>query len=92
MLIATLIQRTPWGHHMWWPADGWGWMFFMGIFWLIIIAVVLLLLYRIAQAQGWFNTPDTHGRDRSEAVLRERYARGEIDRETYQRMLADLRE
>lgn len=30
-------------------------------------------------------------RGRAEEILKERYARGEIDRETYQRMLEDLR-
>jgi len=28
---------------------------------------------------------------RAEAILKERYARGEIDRETYERMLTDVR-
>ena len=31
------------------------------------------------------------GRESAEEILRRRYAKGEIDRETYQRMLADLK-
>ncbi|MDI3256645.1 MAG: SHOCT domain-containing protein [Kyrpidia sp.] len=30
--------------------------------------------------------------DRAEQLLRERYARGELDRETFQQMMKDLRE
>lgn len=69
----------------------WGWigMILVALFWIAILAGVIWLVYRIAKSQGWIGKG--RGRARSEEVLRERYARGEIDRETYKQMLEDLR-
>ena len=64
----------------WWPM-GWG------LGW-ILVAVVLVVgaWYALSAArQG-----GSHG-ESPEDVLKRRYAKGEIDRETYERMLADLR-
>lgn len=68
---------------------GWVWMILIGLFWLAIIAALIWLFYRIARSQGWIG--EGRPRDRAVEVLRERYARGEIDRETYERMLEELR-
>ena len=54
-----------------------------------ILAGVAWLLYRVARRQGW--TGGGRRREGPEEVLRARYARGEIDRATYARMLDDLR-
>jgi uncharacterized membrane protein len=49
---------------------------------LVVIAGLIWLLFRhIPRGTG----------DRAEAALRERYARGELDDGTYQRMLGELR-
>jgi putative membrane protein len=60
----------------------------MGFWWfgLIAILVVLWAVFRERDAM-----PHTPGRDRGEEVLRERFARGEIDDEEYRRKLAELR-
>jgi len=70
--------------------DGWGAMFGMWIFWLVIIVlavVAMVWLVRIASSGG--------GGPRSaqspEEILKERYARGEIDDEEYHRRLEELR-
>jgi len=67
--------------------DGWWGMGWMWIFWILII-VVLLLLVR------WLIIP-ARGSDLSsespEQILKKRYARGEIDKEEYERRLEDLR-
>ncbi len=71
---------------------GWGWM--MMIFWIVILAaVVTLVAVWLVRRSG--TGPDsggagTHGRD-PEDILRERYARGEIDEEAYRRMRDELR-
>lgn len=82
MRLTGMIQGwCPWcGQHMgWWG----GWMMMLG--WLIVLlaigVVAWLLLRRTGGSAG----------DRAEDALRERYARGEIDDETYRRMLAELR-
>ena len=60
----------------------------MMIFWLIILIVVIAVAWTAMQRAGRGTGP---GRDRAEEALRERYARGEIDEETYRRMLNELR-
>lgn len=67
---------------------GWVWMLLMGLFWIAVLGGVIWILYRLARSQGWIGAGHRSGR--SEEVLRERYARGEIDRETYDAMLEDL--
>ena len=63
---------------------GWhmGWMW---IGWLVLIAAIVWL---IAAA---VNPRIPVGGDDPETVLKRRYARGEIDRDEYQRRLDDLR-
>ncbi len=64
---------------------GWsmGWM----IFWWALAAVLAIAVVWALLAR-WGRRPDERS---PEQVLKERYARGEIDRETYERMLEDLR-
>lgn len=72
---------------------GWGWLAMIGIllFW---VAVVLLVVYAIRGFGQGARTTASGGpaADGALAVLRERYARGEINREEYEerrRALAD---
>ena len=68
--------------------DGWWWhMSGMWIFW---IALVLLVVLSVR----WLSTSTT-GREPSREspieILKRRYAQGEIEKEEYERKLADLR-
>lgn len=87
-MLALLQQR-------WWCPmcdGGWGWsmMLVMTLFWIVVIALVVWLIYRLsAGARG--PTGGAADLGKAEEILRQRYARGEIDRDTYQRMLEDLR-
>ncbi len=67
------------GGHM-----GWGWF---GAWWILIVIIVIVLFFVINPSRrgGWRQG------DSAEETLKRRYARGEIDRETYVRMLEDLR-
>lgn len=71
----------------------------MGGMWFVWLLVLLLVV-----AVGWFaasaasrgrrlrsNGPQEPGGESPEQTLKRRYANGEVDRETYQRMLADLK-
>jgi putative membrane protein len=63
---------------------GWGWSW---IFWVFLIIVAALIV-------AWALGPRRRVRYSSqtpEEILKMRYARGEIDREEYQRRLEDLR-
>jgi len=70
-----------------WPYMGsMGW--WMALWWVFGFAFLVLIVWVVARASGGFS-----GRmDASpEQTLKQRYARGEIERDEYQRRLDDLR-
>lgn len=81
----------PWRMHEWmgW-GSGWGGMIFgplMMIAWLaVLVAVVVLIVRWLGGAGARDVRPERTARD----ILDERYARGEIDREEYQRRRQDI--
>lgn len=79
------MWNDGWGHMADW---GWGWgiagMLMMVVFW---GAVLLFLFYafRSVTARDERSTTNRHSdEDRALTVLRERYARGDIDREEFE--------
>jgi len=67
----------------WWNGDGhMGWM---GIWWIVGAAVILWALLRSSRGSV------SGSRQSPEQLLKRRYAKGEIDHETYQRMLRELK-
>lgn len=89
MPIQALLQDRWWWCPMCGPGWGWGMMIFVWLFWIALIALVVWLVWRMAVRGGTGVSAERE--DRAEALLRERYARGEIDRESFGRMLEDLR-
>lgn len=90
-MLATLTTTQGWcpwcGDHM--SGGGWGMMFG----WTLILMVLILVVWAIGSGR-WPGKQEGGGRsgeDRAESVLRERYARGEIDEEEYGRKLDELR-
>ncbi|MGB7217379.1 MAG: SHOCT domain-containing protein [Vicinamibacterales bacterium] len=71
---------------MWPYMESMGW--WMLLWWVGGIFVLLLLVRLVAQAPGGFSP---RGDETPEQILKRRYARGEIEREEYQRRLEDLR-
>jgi putative membrane protein len=61
----------------------------MMLFWIVPLVVLVALLWALGQRGGWFRGPGSE--DRAEALLRERFARGEIDEDAYRRMREELR-
>jgi len=75
---------------MGWP-EGYGWMgfgwIFMLIFWgAVIVGVVALLRWILMRGNGSQDGP----RRTPHEILQERYVRGEITREQYERMRKDI--
>ncbi|HEX6533980.1 MAG TPA: SHOCT domain-containing protein [Gemmatimonadaceae bacterium] len=62
----------------------------MMLFWLVVMIVLVAVVWSVAQ-RGGFGPGGAPREDRAETLLRERYARGEIDEATYRRMLDELR-
>jgi putative membrane protein len=68
---------------------GWGWWWIFPLTWIALIALFWTFAWRgpwRRRAEPWHETRAP------EAVLGERYARGEIDEEEYRKRLAVLRE
>lgn len=64
----------------------WGWHFVPMILWWAILALVIVMLVR--RVFG-FGPRHRHG-DQALSILRERYAKGEINKEQFDRMKTDL--
>jgi len=62
-----------------------GWMMFGGTLWLLIIIAVVWFALRTMNRGG------AGSEDSPETILKRRYARGEMEREDYERRLTDLR-
>ncbi|MBR9885989.1 MAG: SHOCT domain-containing protein [Oceanospirillales bacterium] len=76
-----------WGE---WGTEHWGWMLFGGIHMILVWALIILL---IAALLKWLSGPkENPPSEKQDAldILNERYARGEIDKDTYQEMRRDL--
>lgn len=88
-LLIPWAQERPYdwgwgGHPMMWGAWGFGMMIMMIMFWvLIIVAVVLGIRWLIGQGK------DSRS-DSALEILRQRYARGEINKEEFESRKRDL--
>jgi putative membrane protein len=87
--IPSWAQERPWGwgwHPMWgmWGAWGLGMMLFMLVFWVLVI-VSMVLGVRWLVTQGRESRSDT-----ALEILRQRYARGEINKEEFEAKKRDL--
>ena len=79
---------------MWWFSGdfGWGWfgfivmIFFMIVFW---GAIILLVVWAVRQFARRSNSSGTGG-SRAIDIARERYARGEINKEELEQIKRDL--
>jgi len=87
--MAALAQERSyewgWGMHpMWWGAWGFGMMLLMLLFWVLVI-VGLVIGLRWLVGQGKESRSDS-----ALEVLRQRYARGEINKEEFEAKKRDL--
>ncbi|WP_306322098.1 MULTISPECIES: SHOCT domain-containing protein [unclassified Streptomyces] len=72
--------------------SGWDWFAMsagMALFWVLVIAVGVLLFRVLSRPEG-AGTPPRSVSIRPEEVLAERFARGEIDEDEYRRRLSVL--
>lgn len=99
LLLMLAIRPMPmhgmiWGYGTGYPAGGWGWWGRMTLgwllpigFWLVFIIAAAFLLRQADDRQAATPLPDE-----ALAILRRRYAAGEIDRATFLRLSHELRE
>jgi putative membrane protein len=71
---------------MWDGRVGYGWM---GLWWIVTLVIIGLIVWFALSASR--RDGERSPGETPEQVVKRRYARGEIDRETYRRLLEDLR-
>jgi len=60
----------------------------MGNWWLLGVSLIAVLIWAVLKST---RGPDSNSSESPGELVKRRYARGEIDRETYERMLTDLK-
>lgn len=76
------MDMMNYGHSGWWMGGMW---FFPLLFWILVIAGVVFIL-RWMRERGQEAAPHESALD----VLKKRYAKGEIDRDTFEQMKKDI--
>ena len=91
--LAQPGRRTDWHKGRWMMGDwgmGWFGMIFMIIFWgLIIVGLVLLIRWLIQNTGGKAHSGISTG-SKAMDILKERYARGEINLDEFESMKKDI--
>ena len=104
-LIGLVIMITPWsaafaqqrGYESWHMGPhmmgdwgmGWFGMLFSLLFWILVIVAIVYLIKYLARASRGDRKSVQHGSNAMD-ILKERYARGEIDRNEFEQMKQDL--
>lgn len=70
------------------PYGGGMWMFFHFIFWIMVVAGVILLIVWIVRQTG--RRPGGNAEETALDILKKRYARGEITKEEYEKIKKDI--
>ena len=86
MTTAILPALASTQAHAWGPGYGPGWFFLIPIFWILLIGFFIFFSRRMYWRHRVQGDPMS-----AEGVLRERYARGEIDETEYRQRLEVLR-
>ena len=82
--IASALASLP--AHPWGPGYGPGWFILVPFFWVLLIGFFIFFSRRMYWRHRVQGDPQS-----AEGVLRERYARGEIDETEYRQRLEVLR-
>ena len=78
-----------WGYEMM-SGAWWGMGLYMGLFWVLVLAALAALALGVVRRQGSAVQHSPH-RKNARVILEERYARGEIGSQEFQRKKRDLR-
>ncbi|HQZ85751.1 MAG TPA: hypothetical protein PLB21_09030 [Actinomycetota bacterium] len=75
---------------MGWGGMGWGGMIGMILFWVVLIGLIIWAVSRLLPGRPMQDGASQSGREQPKDILDRRFARGEIDLETYQAQRAAL--
>lgn len=74
-----------------WMEGAWGHMGGMGLWWILILVGLVALVIWAVRSAGGAGERSSSGGGSAEEILRERFARGEIDEEEYRKLRDELR-
>ena len=80
-------ERYAWGPHMMWWGGGWHTMIFGPLFMILFLAVLVAVAVLVVRAAGGQWPGATHNsppRRKALDILKERFARGEIDKDEFE--------
>ncbi len=85
-------QMGPGMMYGWGNGWGMGWFggIFMIVFWVLIIVGLILLIKWLARSTKGYSIPGQGTSPRAIDILKERYARGEIDKQEFEEKKRDL--
>ena len=66
-------------------------MAFVWLFWVVLFVAVVVLIVKLTTGSWGSTDTKKEQKDTAEEILKQRYARGEVSKDDYDRMLADLR-
>jgi len=75
-----------------WMMTGFGGWWTMGIFWLVVLGLIVWFVIYLARSSSTTTTSSTGGDVKALDILKTRYARGEIDKKEYEEKLQDLQQ
>lgn len=92
MLLLVAAAQMPGGRGPQGMMGGWGWGFgILGmLFWLALVVLIVVLVWRLLDRGGRDGIRQEVDRETPHEILEKRYARGEIDRDEFERMKRDL--
>jgi putative membrane protein len=87
-IVITMAEMGPWDHGSWGHGGGFlgPWMLVSALLWLTFFGLLVWVAVRLFYVRQGGRTADS-----AEEILRQRFARGEVDVETYENALDALR-
>jgi putative membrane protein len=87
-IVITMAEMGPWDHGSWGHGGGFlgPWMLVSALLWLTFFGLLVWVAVRLFYVRQGGRTGDS-----AEEILRQRFARGEVDVETYENALDALR-
>jgi putative membrane protein len=93
-LIVGLV--SDWGYGGWWGMmrpgmmGGFGFMWLMPVFWVIILGLIIWAIVAAVGRPGESSSQGSSKTDSALEILKQRYARGEINKEEYEQKKKDI--
>ena len=87
-IVITMAEMGPWDHGSWGHGGGFlgPWMLVSALLWLTFFSLLVWVAVRMFNVRQGGRTADS-----AEEILRQRFARGEVDVQTYENALDALR-